>query len=213
MILNSLILLSFINVANAGFEIDEQFVKEASIPCSNPALSYELRNNPHSQHSPAINIKYKENGNGKFIGNSSLTFEEKCVLAESSPSCINLSNSATIVTYDPDLKAIKSSNSLRLKNGHLQLNNCVIISQDQITLEADHIQVCAFFKTPKSISLKSITHQNSINEFILTPNFFNFDSICGMSLLSSSVYASIDVNFKTNQYNINWQSASLTIKE
>jgi len=212
MLLRTLFLFSFVSGAHAGFEFDGQELKEITFPYTNQKMRFELTTEA-SAPLPHLKIRQEVPGTEEIIEGTGLTFEEHCLLTSCSPACAEI-NTQSACALDPDLIALKSRTPLYfLHEELLRLDSCTIIADADITFQSDHVQLSCFFKTPGSVIIKSYTQQNSVNEFMFTPHHYSFTSKTGMSLNSSSFYASLDINFLTSSYQINWQSAYLSILE
>lgn len=204
-----LLTCSFWTHAHADFNLDDQSMSHVCIPFSSPDQQYKLTTTLSKPKALTPHLKMSSEKVGKFL-KSGLTFEEQCILTGYSPSCTSILDNK-FYALDPNVQVVSSisSSPLRIfKNESLQLNNCTIIANGPIVLEGDQVQVQGFFKTPGPLTIQALHKDYPINDFSFVPQFFKFESKSGVTLTNSSIYASINVNFKENQYSIVWQGAS-----
>lgn len=204
--LSALMVFSIISSAYAEFEIDEKIYEEKTIKSCLLNYRYELGSQPNAYGIPSLKFNQEESLNGIFVNETNLTFEEYCVKIDTS-----LKNNEIIDWIGEDLYCTTSKDIIHFRNKDLfQINTGVLISEREIIIQSNHIQINAYFKTPHSVIFKSFSPQKNINQFTLTPKQFYLETF-GQS---SSLYAAVDIDFENDSYQINWQAAnSLTIQE
>lgn len=202
---NYLLLLSFLTNAQAVFYIEDIPASSHSIASTNVNKRYEIKTRSSGQ-SPRLQIKEESLENGKFLA-SGITFEEQCILAQSAPSCVYLST-PMLYPSDSQVPAVYSRGPLHISHPQrVKFDNVCLISNGDVMIESDKIQMSGFVKTPGTLTFQSHSLLGTIKRFVFSPYKFSFKSKSGFDMPSSTLFISTDIDFVRGFFNIQYQCA------
>lgn len=200
---NYLVLLSFLTNAQATIHIEDMPSDSMTFTSTKVDQRYSIETTT-SGSNPALHVKQEPSKTGKFL-KSGLTFEEQCVLAKKAPSCVHLSTTEYF-PFDPAVAALYAPGDIHISHPQMvKFDNVCLISKGDIVVESDKIQMSGFVRTPGILTLQSRSSFGSIKRLDFSPYKFNFRSMSGFDMHSSSLFISTDIDFEKGIFNIQYQ--------